>query len=122
MEKYMAFTSALENTSALMQIYEGVKHTEISEEFILPDYLPDIKRIIKVSAKPKIDTKYVTVGKVEYEGDVVTVLLFVDRKALKMVDYPLLLTFVAFFIFIVSCFFTKTCKISFAKKSHFIRV
>ena len=28
-----------------------------------------------------------------------TVLLFVDRKALKMVDYPLLLTFVAFFIF-----------------------
>ena len=28
-----------------------------------------------------------------------TVLLFVDRKALKMVDYPLLLTFVFFFIF-----------------------
>ncbi len=27
------------------------------------------------------------------------VLLFVDRKALKMVDYPLLLTFVAFFVF-----------------------
>ena len=27
------------------------------------------------------------------------VLFFVDRKALKMVDYPLLLTFVAFFIF-----------------------
>ena len=27
------------------------------------------------------------------------VLLFVDRKALKMVDYPLLFTFVAFFIF-----------------------
>lgn len=27
------------------------------------------------------------------------VLLFVDRKALKMVDYPLLLTFVSFFIF-----------------------
>ena len=80
MENYMALTSALENNSALMQIYEGVKHTEISEEFILPDYLPDIKRIIKVSAKPKIDTKYVTVGKVEYEGDVVTVLLFVDEQ------------------------------------------
>jgi hypothetical protein len=28
-----------------------------------------------------------------------TVLLFADRKALKMVDYPLLLTFVFFFIF-----------------------
>jgi Na+/H+ antiporter NhaD/arsenite permease-like protein len=28
-----------------------------------------------------------------------TVLFFVDRKALKMVDYPLLLTFCAFFIF-----------------------
>ena len=28
-----------------------------------------------------------------------TVLIFVDRKALKMVDYPLLLTFVFFFVF-----------------------
>lgn len=28
-----------------------------------------------------------------------TVLMFIDRKALKMVDYPLLLTFVFFFIF-----------------------
>ncbi len=28
-----------------------------------------------------------------------TVLLFADRKALKMVDYPLLLTFVFFFVF-----------------------
>lgn len=28
-----------------------------------------------------------------------TTLLFVDRKALKMVDYPLLLTFVFFFVF-----------------------
>ena len=28
-----------------------------------------------------------------------TVLLFMDRKALKMVDYPLLLTFVFFFVF-----------------------
>lgn len=28
-----------------------------------------------------------------------TVLMFVDRKALKMVDYPLLLTFAAFFVF-----------------------
>ena len=30
------------------------------------------------------------------------VLFFVDRKALKMVDYPLLFTFVSFFIFSIN--------------------
>ncbi len=80
MDNYIGYGSEKENNSALMQIFEGVKHTEISEEFILPDYLPDIKRIIKVSGKPKIDTKYVTLGKVEYEGDVVTVILYVDEQ------------------------------------------
>ncbi|MBE6609772.1 MAG: DUF3794 domain-containing protein [Ruminococcaceae bacterium] len=80
MDNYLNFRSDIENNSALMQIYEGVKHTEISEEFILPDYLPDVKRIIKVSAKPRIDTKYVTMGRVEYEGDVVAVILFIDEE------------------------------------------
>ena len=80
MENNMSFRADTENCNALMQIYEGVKHTEISEEFILPDYLPDVKRIIKVNAKPRIDTKYVTMGKVEYEGDVVAVVLFIDEE------------------------------------------
>ncbi len=66
--------------TALMKVYEGVKHTEISEEFILPDYLPDIKRIIRAEARPRIDGKFITTGRVEYEGDIVCHLLFCDES------------------------------------------
>ncbi len=68
------------NETALMKVYEGIKHTEISEEFILPDYLPDIKRIIRADAKPRIDGKFITTGRVEYEGDIVCHLLFCDES------------------------------------------
>ena len=47
----------------LMRVYDGIKHTDVAEEFILPDYLPDVKRIIRVDIKPKIDGKYITSGK-----------------------------------------------------------
>lgn len=74
--------------SALMKVYDGIKHTEITEEFILPDYLPDIKRIIRVDAKPKIDGKFITAGRVEYEGDTVCTLLFCDgENKLKTVTF-----------------------------------
>lgn len=74
--------------SALMKVYEGVKHTEIAEEFILPDYLPDVKRIIRVDARPKIDGKFITAGKVEYEGDAVCSVLFCDgENKLKTVTF-----------------------------------
>lgn len=66
--------------SALVKIYEGVKHTEIAEEFILPDYLPDIKRIIKAEAKPKIDGKFITPGKIDFEGEVTCHIIFCDDQ------------------------------------------
>ncbi|MBR2474716.1 MAG: DUF3794 domain-containing protein [Clostridia bacterium] len=64
---------------ALMKVYDSVKHTDVTEEFILPDYLPDVKRIIKVDARPKLDGKYVSSGKIDYEGDVVCHILFCDE-------------------------------------------
>lgn len=80
--------SGNENSTALMKVYEGVKHTEITDEFILPDYLPDVRRIIRVDARPKIDGKFITAGKVEYEGDVVCTVLFCDEEnKLKTVTF-----------------------------------
>lgn len=87
MNDYIGNT-ANENGSALMKVYEGVKHTEIVEEFILPDYLPDVKRIIRVDARPKIDGKFIASGKVEYEGDAVCTVLFCDgENKLKTVTF-----------------------------------
>lgn len=69
----------LTERNALMRVYEGVKHTDIAEEFILPDYLPDVKRIIRVDVKPKIDGKFISAGRIDYEGDVVCHILFCDE-------------------------------------------
>ncbi len=71
--------AVLNERSALMRVYDGIKHTDISEEFILPDYLPDVKRIIRVDVKPKIDGKFISAGRVDYEGDVVCHILFCDE-------------------------------------------
>ena len=75
---------------ALMKMFDSVKHTDIAEEFILPDYLPDIKRIIRVDSVPKIDGKFVSSGKVDYEGDVSCHILFCDEgNHLKTVTFTL---------------------------------
>lgn len=87
MNNYIELTGNGSDT-ALIKVYDGIKHTEITEEFILPDYLPDVKRIIRVDARPKIDGKFITAGKVEYEGDVVCTILFCDgENKLKTVTF-----------------------------------
>ena len=73
------FNSIELEDKALMMVYDSVKHTDVAEEFILPDYLPDVKRIIKVDARPKLDGKYISSGKIDYEGDVVCHILFCDE-------------------------------------------
>lgn len=62
---------------------------------------PDKKRVILYSVLFALAIAIVFRGIPYWIGLLVIppVLLFVDRKALKMVDYPLLFTFVAFFIF-----------------------
>ena len=62
---------------------------------------PDKKRVILYSILFTLAIDIVFRGIPYWIGLLVIppVLLFVDRKALKMVDYPLLFTFVAFFIF-----------------------
>ena len=62
---------------------------------------PDRKKVILYGALFVLAIAIVFRGIPYWVGLLVIppVLIFVDRKALKMVDYPLLLTFVAFFIF-----------------------
>ena len=62
-----------------MRVFDSVKHTDVSEEFILPDYLPDVKKIIRVDVKPKIDGKFITKDKVDFEGDIISHILFCDE-------------------------------------------
>ena len=65
------------------------------------DAKPPLKRTLLYGALFALAIAIVFRGIPYYIGLLVIppVLLFADRRALKMVDYPLLLTFVAFFIF-----------------------
>ena len=76
------------STDALIKVHSGIKHTEISEEFILPDYLPDIKRVIRADASPRIDGKYLSDGKISFDGEVACRMLYTDESnCLKSVTF-----------------------------------
>ena len=76
------------STDALIRVHNGTKHTEIAEEFILPDYLPDIKRVIRADAAPKIDGKYLSDGKLSFDGEVACRMLYTDEQnCLKSVTF-----------------------------------
>ena len=76
------------STDALIRVHNGTKHTEIAEEFILPDYLPDIKRVIRADATPKVDGKYLSDGKISFDGEVACRMLYIDEQnCLKSVTF-----------------------------------
>lgn len=88
MNKYYGDTERAVGDGVLMRVFDSVKHTDVSEEFILPDYLPDVKKIIRVDVKPKIDGKFISKGKVDFEGDVISHILFCDEgNHLKSVTF-----------------------------------
>ncbi len=73
---------------------EGVKATveyDVSEEYILPDYLPDIRKILLVNAKVEENDGFIQEGKAEYSGDVVFNVVYIgDTGQIKCVTqaYP----------------------------------
>ncbi len=56
--------------SVLTKTYEGTSTKEVSTEYNLPDYLPDINRLLKVSAKIGESSKYLSGDTLEYDGKV----------------------------------------------------
>lgn len=73
---------------------EGVKVSpeyEVSEEYILPDYLPDIRKILFVNAKVEENDGFIQEGKAEYSGDIVFNVVYMgDTGQVKCVTqaYP----------------------------------
>ncbi len=56
--------------------FDGRIPAELSADYILPDIFPDVKRILRVSAKPILLGRYYTGKKIEFDGAVDYVVIF----------------------------------------------
>lgn len=62
--------------SILVKTFEGTSQNEISAEYNLPDYLPDINRLLKVSAKICETSHFLSGDTLEYDGRLKCFLLY----------------------------------------------
>jgi hypothetical protein len=69
-------------------IFEGSRTEPIASEFILPDYLPDIDRILWVTARTESESETVTDGVLAFGGEVIfTVLYLSEDNQLRSVAF-----------------------------------
>ncbi len=62
-------------------LYNGNQHSEISGEFSFPDYLPDVRRVLRVTAAPHITGKYMNGERLELEGEISMTLLYCSEES-----------------------------------------
>ena len=60
----------------LVKTFEDTAHNEISAEYNLPDYLPDINRLLKVSAKITENSHFLSGDVLEYDGKMKCTILY----------------------------------------------
>lgn len=74
---------AMERTTAVSYEYEGAKDTVTSEctvEHTLPDYLPEIRKLLRVSARPIGTGRYLGDGRAEFSGIVAFTVVYTDEE------------------------------------------
>ena len=72
----------------LVKTFEDTSHNEISAEYNLPDYLPDINRLLKVSAKITESSHFLSGDVLEYDGKLKCTLLYATGDGnLKSADF-----------------------------------
>jgi len=72
----------------LVKTFEDTSHNEVSAEYNLPDYLPDINRLLKVSAKITEISHFLSGDTLEYDGTLkCTVLYATGDGNLKSADF-----------------------------------
>lgn len=81
-------SNASENTKIQVALCDKTVATEISEEFSLPDYQPEIKRLIRISANLEPCAKYVGSESAEFSGRIDYFVLYMGNDA-KLYCAPL---------------------------------
>ncbi len=68
------------NETVTALLYDGAPSNEVSGEFSLPDYLPDVRRILRVTAEPRVTGRYMNGERMELEGNVDVTLLYASEE------------------------------------------
>ncbi|MCL2213105.1 MAG: DUF3794 domain-containing protein [Oscillospiraceae bacterium] len=69
-----------DNFCAADKIMGSVYTRELSDDFVLPDYLPDVKKVVWVDASASIDGRFTGSGSLEYDGSVMYRVVFISEE------------------------------------------
>ena len=61
-------------------LYSGIQRTEVTGDFTLPDYLPDVRRILRVSAEARVTSRSMTGERLTVTGDAALTLLYCSEE------------------------------------------
>ncbi len=70
-------------------LFEGCKEHSVNLDFNLPDYCPDIKKILKCQIYPQINSKNVVSDRLDIDGTAIVKLIYVDaiKNTIRCTDY-----------------------------------
>ena len=64
------------NTTLYIKRFENTASADVTEDISIPDYLPEVRRIVGVHAGVTVDGKYLTGEELEADGSVVYTVLY----------------------------------------------
>ena len=68
-------------------IYDGCQEQPVDLDISLPDYCPDIQRILKCQVYPRITSRSITGDRLEQEGNYTVKILYLDSGGLTVHCY-----------------------------------
>lgn len=70
-------------------LFDGCQEQPIDLDFSLPDYCPDIKRILKCQVYPQINVKNITSDRLDVDGTAIVRLIYVDaiKNTIRCCEY-----------------------------------
>lgn len=76
----MEYTLKKEKCNICEKVFEGASEQPVDLELSLPDYCPDIERILKCRICPSVTSKNITGDRLDVDGNVVIRLYYLDSK------------------------------------------
>ena len=80
----MNYDVSKENLSVIEPAFEGCKEVPLDIDFTLPDYCPDIQKILKCSVKPNITSRNISGGQIAIDGNAEIKIIYIDALSAKM--------------------------------------